>query len=243
MLPFSGVSIFVALEEEVFRQRAVTAAGAEVFNLILGCCPEHTTDTGSSPIMKRAISKSWIVISRNIPPETRTYSANGGDGSREIITKDSGLPMLPCTASFFTLRNCGSKRWLKPIKSETLCSFTTFKQSRTRTRSRGTGFSQKIALPCFAASKKPRKQHTPEFRNKALKLAERIGVAAAARELSLYESQLYNWRSKQQSQATSSERESEQAAEITHLKRQLAERDEKLAILQKAATYFTKRLK
>lgn len=33
-------------------------------------------------------------------------------------------------------------------------------------------------------SKKPRKQHTPEFRNEALKLAERIGVAAAARELS-----------------------------------------------------------
>ena len=46
-------------------------------------------------------------------------------------------------------------------------------------------------------SKKPRKQHTPEFRNEALKLAERIGVAAAARGLRLYESQLYAWRSKQ----------------------------------------------
>ncbi|MBN3066315.1 IS3 family transposase [Pectobacterium aquaticum] len=81
-----------------------------------------------------------------------------------------------------------------------------------------------------STSKKPRKQHTPEFRNEALKLAERIGVAAAARELSLYESQLYNWRSKQQSQTTTSERESEQAAEIARLKRQLAERDEELAI-------------
>ena len=28
---------------------------------------------------------------------------------------------------------------------------------------------------------KPRKQHTPELRYEALKLAERIGVAAAAR--------------------------------------------------------------
>ena len=56
-------------------------------------------------------------------------------------------------------------------------------------------------------SKKPRKQHTPEFRNEALKLAERIGVAAAARELSLYESQLYARRSKQQQQMSSSERE------------------------------------
>ncbi|MGC6746745.1 transposase [Escherichia coli] len=49
--------------------------------------------------------------------------------------------------------------------------------------------------------KKPRKQHSPEFRSEALKLAERIGVTAAARELSLYESQLYNWRSKQQKSA------------------------------------------
>ena len=38
-----------------------------------------------------------------------------------------------------------------------------------------------------STSKKPRKQHTPEFRAEALKLAEHIGVAAA-RELSLYES-------------------------------------------------------
>ncbi len=92
-------------------------------------------------------------------------------------------------------------------------------------------------------SKKPRKQHKPEFRNEALKLAERIGVAAAARELSLYESQLYAWRSKQQQQMSSSERESELAAENVRLKRQLAEQAEELAILQKAATYFAKRLK
>ncbi|EEO5753435.1 transposase [Salmonella enterica] len=92
-------------------------------------------------------------------------------------------------------------------------------------------------------SKKPRKQHTPEFRLEALKLAERIGVVAAARELSLYESQLYAWRSKQQQQMTSSERENELAAENARLKRQLAEQAEELPILQKAATYFAKRLK
>lgn len=51
-----------------------------------------------------------------------------------------------------------------------------------------------------------RKQHAPEFRQGVLKLAERISVAAAARELSLYESQLYNWRSKQQQQLSSSDR-------------------------------------
>ncbi|ELX9581682.1 IS3-like element IS3 family transposase [Escherichia coli] len=84
-----------------------------------------------------------------------------------------------------------------------------------------------------STSKKPRKQHSPEFRSEALKLAERIGVTTAARELSLYESQLYNWRSKQQNQQTSSERELEMSTEIARLKRQLAERDEELAILPK----------
>lgn len=97
-----------------------------------------------------------------------------------------------------------------------------------------------------STSKKPRKQHTPEFRNEALKLAERIGVAAAARELSLYESQLYAWRSKLKNTHSSSEREQEMAVEIARLKRQLAEQAEQaeeLAIIQKAATYFAKRLK
>jgi transposase len=94
-----------------------------------------------------------------------------------------------------------------------------------------------------STSKKPRKQHTPEFRNEALKLAERIGVAAAARELSLSESQLYAWRSKLKNAHSSSEREQEMAVEIARLKRQLAEQTEELAIIQKAATYFAKRLK
>ncbi|CAD5571160.1 transposase [Escherichia coli] len=94
-----------------------------------------------------------------------------------------------------------------------------------------------------STSKKTRKKHSHEFRNEALKLAERIGVAAAARELSLYKSQLYAWRSKQQQQMSSSEHESELAAENIRLKRKLAEQAEELAILQKAATYFAKRLK
>ncbi|WP_168402805.1 IS3 family transposase [Erwinia amylovora] len=81
-----------------------------------------------------------------------------------------------------------------------------------------------------STSKKPRKQHTPEFRNEALKLAERIGVAAAARELSLYESQLYVWRSKLKNAHSSSEREQEMSVEIARLKRQLAEQTEELAI-------------
>lgn len=89
-----------------------------------------------------------------------------------------------------------------------------------------------------ATSKKPPKQHTPELCEEALKLAECIGVATAVRELSLHESQLYNWRRKQQ--MASSEGENKQVAEIARLKRQLTEQAEELATLQKAATYFAK---
>jgi len=94
-----------------------------------------------------------------------------------------------------------------------------------------------------AVKNKPRNQYTPEFREQALSLADTVGVAQAARELNLYESQLYTWRSKTRQQNNSDEREQQQLAEIARLKRQLAEKDEELAILQKAATYFAKRLK
>ncbi|WP_407719944.1 IS3 family transposase [Pluralibacter gergoviae] len=89
-------------------------------------------------------------------------------------------------------------------------------------------------------TKKPRKQYSPEYRSEALKLAERIGVAAAARELSLYESQLYAWRSKIQQQKTSSERENELAAENARLKRQLAEQAGELAIPPKGRDILRK---
>jgi len=94
-----------------------------------------------------------------------------------------------------------------------------------------------------STSNRPHKQHTPEFRQEALKPIERSGVAAAARELSLYESQRYGWRKKQHQARSGSEREQQQFVEIALLKRQLGERDEELAIHQKAATYFAKRLK
>lgn len=93
------------------------------------------------------------------------------------------------------------------------------------------------------STKKVRKVHTAEFKAEALKLADKIGVAATARELKLHESQLYNWRSAAEKKSTTSGREAEQAAEIARLKRQLAEQAEDLAILKKAATYFAKNQK
>ena len=90
------------------------------------------------------------------------------------------------------------------------------------------------------STKKVRKTHTSEFKAEALKLADKIGVAATASELKLNESQLYSWRAAAEKKSTTSERESELAAEVARLKRQLAEQAEDLAILKKAATYFAK---
>jgi transposase len=73
--------------------------------------------------------------------------------------------------------------------------------------------------------------------------AEWVGVANAAKQLGLHESQLYDWRKKARYEAGSSELEKELAAEKARLKRQVAERAEELAILNKAAAYFAKGLK
>ena len=91
--------------------------------------------------------------------------------------------------------------------------------------------------------KQTRKRYSPEYRKEALVLADKIGVAAAAKQLGLYETQLYNWRSKSRDQADKGVLEAQQALEIAKLKRQLAEREEELAILKKAAAYFAKNQK
>jgi len=78
-----------------------------------------------------------------------------------------------------------------------------------------------------------RRQHTPEFRVQALALAQKIGVAAAARDLDLHDSQIYDWRSKAAAQLLTSDLEKQQAAEIARLKRQLLDKNEEVDILKK----------
>lgn len=43
-------------------------------------------------------------------------------------------------------------------------------------------------------TKKIRKIHTQEFKQEAVNLAAKQGVAKTAKELSVYESQIYDWR-------------------------------------------------
>ncbi len=93
------------------------------------------------------------------------------------------------------------------------------------------------------SSKSTRKRYSDEFKTEALALAQSVGVVQAARELGVHASQLYGWRSKNAAAGRQSDTERKQAAEIARLKRQVAERDEELAILKKAAAYFAKSLK
>ena len=93
------------------------------------------------------------------------------------------------------------------------------------------------------AKKTIRKRYSKEFKDEALALAEKLGVAAAAKELGLHESQLYGWRVKSRAERDQSETERNQAAEIVRLKRKVADQAEELAIVKKAAAYFAKSLK
>lgn len=94
-----------------------------------------------------------------------------------------------------------------------------------------------------ASMKKTRTRHSQAYKDEALALAERIGISAAARDLGLHPSQLYQWRSKDKQKQTVSEREQALVAENARLKRQLAEQSEELQIAKKAAVYFAKSLK
>ncbi|EGQ7938980.1 IS3 family transposase [Vibrio vulnificus] len=82
-------------------------------------------------------------------------------------------------------------------------------------------------------NKKKRIIHSPEFKAETLKLAEKVGVAAAARQLSLHESQIYSWRKAANKNSSTTEREKELAAEVAKLKRKLAEQAEELEIGKK----------
>ena len=93
------------------------------------------------------------------------------------------------------------------------------------------------------SKKKTRLRHLPAFKAEALGLAEKVGVAQAAVELGLHDSQLSDWRRKALLQRSQSEVEQSQAVEIARLRRLLAEQTEELSIVKKAATYFAKSLK
>jgi transposase len=86
-------------------------------------------------------------------------------------------------------------------------------------------------------------RHSAEYKQESLKLALQVGVAKAAKQLGLHESQLYAWRKQFKQVQSVNEREATLATENARLKRQLAQQAEELAILKNAATTFAQQLK
>lgn len=88
------------------------------------------------------------------------------------------------------------------------------------------------------AVKQARKRYSDEFKQQALALVGKDGVAAAAKGLGLPPGQLYNWRTQSQRKGQSSEEQRLQQSEHTRLKREVARLEEENAFLKKAAAYF-----
>ena len=93
------------------------------------------------------------------------------------------------------------------------------------------------------ATKPKRRSFDPEYRVEALKLADAIGVTAAASQLGIQTSQIYSWRTKARLDQSQSAAEKSLLTENAKLKRQLAERNEEVDILKKASAYFAKHQK
>jgi transposase len=91
--------------------------------------------------------------------------------------------------------------------------------------------------------KKGRERHSLEFKRQALARAAQEGVATAARDLGLQESQLYAWRAKARLEGQSSEEQRLQQSEHARLKREVTRLEEENAFLKKAAAYFAKQPK
>lgn len=90
------------------------------------------------------------------------------------------------------------------------------------------------------------KKYTPEERREALKLADEIGAAAAARRLGINEDTLYGWRGRQKKKQAKLEQElggrseMDLLSEVTQLRKQLRQAQQDVEILQAALGFLAK---
>lgn len=90
-------------------------------------------------------------------------------------------------------------------------------------------------------AKQSRRRYTVEFKEQAVKrVLSGHAVAVVARELGVGDSLIHNWLVRHRQQAGAGAVQAEQAVEIARLKRLLAQREEEVAILKKAAAYCAK---
>ena len=88
-----------------------------------------------------------------------------------------------------------------------------------------------MATASNSMSKRKNARYSAQYRAEALSLAERVGVAAAASELGLQATQIYQWRAKAAHEQSVSDRVRQLREENARLKRQLAEKSEAVEIL------------
>ena len=85
--------------------------------------------------------------------------------------------------------------------------------------------------------------HSDEYKKEAVKLADTVGVAAAAKQLGIHTTQIYNWRGKLRVKETRTEAEIRLMEENARLTRELAEKKQENDFLKKASAYFAKHQK
>lgn len=88
-----------------------------------------------------------------------------------------------------------------------------------------------------------RNRYSSEFKQQALARSEKDGVAVAAKDLGLQESQIYAWRTKARADSQTSEEQRLLQSEHARLRREVARLEEENAFLKKAAAYFAKQPK
>lgn len=92
----------------------------------------------------------------------------------------------------------------------------------------------------FSEQKQDRKKYSAEFKDRAVELAKKLGVAQAAKDLGIPSAMLYSWRTKRSQYGQPLEAKKLQEAEMMRLKRENARLEEENSFLKKAAAYFAK---
>ena len=95
----------------------------------------------------------------------------------------------------------------------------------------------------MSRSKMPHRRYTYEFRTEAVRLAQEVGVTEAARRLDMPMTSIQNWmKSGQRDRPTraGAKKVTEEQAELSRLRQEVASLKIDNEILRKAAAYFAK---
>ena len=111
-LPFSNCTITLAVSKASGPSKSAIA-----WSMLHA--PVARMRTGSQPMRKRAMSRSWTAMSLKMPPPPLTYSGGGGAGSREHSLTTIGSPISAVAIACLMREKLGSKRRWSAVMSLT----------------------------------------------------------------------------------------------------------------------------